>query len=241
MQVYILKYGNLTGSPDIKAMQWQSGVGTPEAHELFEDLFRIKLAWGLNGQSTSLLLMNSKAPEFFPAVVDLSYITPDPLSHTPETIRTALDRLADFDLRPEHIKSMLVTHPHGDHFDRRLLEFLPQATLIEPPVTQSDRKSAERAPGLSKWIEIIDTPGHAGPHQSFLFDQTDLDCSVCIAGDLIMSQAHFFNLDHPLAFSNSQQGKKSVAEILEALQRRSTKYKLIVPGHDIPFFANPYL
>ena len=41
----------------------RAGPGTPAAHEVWERIFAIKTSLGLNGQATSLLLLEPSRPE----------------------------------------------------------------------------------------------------------------------------------------------------------------------------------
>lgn len=75
------------------------------------------------------------------------------------------------------------------------------------------------------------------PHFSYVVDMPQKSLSVCFAGDLIMSHAHFLSLNDPLSFSDAETGGRSVETALKELASRPTKYKMIVPGHDIPFFV----
>lgn len=236
MELLVAKYGNLMGSPDLKAKLYDSGSDTPEADRLFDQLFDIKVSFGLNGQSTSLILLDPSRPDLFPAVVDFSFINVDSSSHNESSVKAALDSLASFDLKPEDIKSALVTHPHGDHHDPRLCRLLTNAKIYADP--DSKIPGAEPLPDCAPApLVSMNTPGHGTPHCSFIVDIVKHDLSVFIAGDLIMSHAHYLSLEKPLAFSQKDIGLESVKKGIAALNERPTKFKMIMPGHDIPFFV----
>jgi len=237
MDLKIAKYGNLTGSPDLKEKLYRAGPDTPESHELFEELFDLKLWLGLNGQCTSLILLEPDYPDMFPALVDFSYLAADPATHNESTVEAALQAIKDAGLQPEQVKSILVTHPHGDHYDPRLLQHLPNATPYSDPGAASPGIKPLNSEDIPGTLVSLNTPGHGGPHASFIVDIPERNVSLAVAGDLIMSHAHFLSLDHPLSFTDPGAGKESVGALIEALNARPTRFKMILPGHDIPFFA----
>lgn len=236
MELIIVKYGNLMGSPDVKKKMFDAGVNTPESDKLFDEMYGLKISMGLNGQSTSMILLEPECPKLFPAIVDFSFICADPASHNESSIDAAMGALDKNNLAPSDIKSIFVTHPHGDHHDPRMLNKFPNAKIYADPDSKipGTNPFPENAPSS---IISINTPGHGTPHCSFIVDLIDKDISVCIAGDLIMSHAHYLSLDTPLAFSDAGKGKKSVEKILSELYNRNTRFKMILPGHDIPFFV----
>jgi len=233
MKMTILKYGNLMGSPDLKAKMSALGDDDKAIDKLWDDCFEIKMALGLDGRSTSALLTDESRPDIFPAVVDLSYVCADPSTYMTADY-AAIAAIAAAGIDAEDVKSFLITHPHGDHLDPRVLHLLPNARLLAHPDSKISGASAlpEGIPGLI----ALNTPGHGTPHCSFIADLDDMDASVLIAGDLIMSHAHYLSLDEPIAFSDPAAGRRSVAAALDALNARPTTYRLILPGHDIPFF-----
>ncbi|MFA6448782.1 MAG: hypothetical protein WCX65_04870 [bacterium] len=237
MEIKILKYGNLMGSPDLKKMMRDAGGDTPAADKIWDDLYEIKLAFGLGGQSTSVLLIEPAYRELFPAVVDCSYLCADPKSYSDNSISQALDAIAAAGVDPATIKSYLVTHPHGDHFDPRLMSLLPSAAAYS--FRDSKIPGTEPLPEnfFPPSFEALDTPGHGTPHCSYIVDLPARNLSVCIAGDLIMSHAHFLSLDNPFSFSDYDAGRRSVRSVMNALEARKTIYKMIIPGHGIPFFV----
>lgn len=238
MDVRILKYGNLMGSPDTKEKLFRAGAGSEKAHQLWLDLFRIKTGFELNGQSTSAILLENEIPDYFPAIIDFSYISPGGASLGEDPLGSALDGLKAQGLKPSDIKSLLVTHLHPDHFDHEVLAHLPQAQLFAPPQTKLGVARPITDDDFGGLVQAIDTPGHGGPHVSYLVDLPDLDLSVCFAGDLVMSHAHYLSLDHPLSFTDHDQGKKSIETVISALKSRGQTYQMFVPGHDIPFFID---
>jgi glyoxylase-like metal-dependent hydrolase (beta-lactamase superfamily II) len=140
---------------------------------------------------------------------------------------------------PTEVKSILLTHDHPDHFDSGILDHLPNAVPYAHPdsnVPQCEPFDPERFGDSSI---ALDPPGHGGPHSSYIVDLDDFDCAVCLAGDLIMNQAHFLDRDHPLSFADVHQGKKSIETVLKALRARDRKHALVFPGHGLPFFAPP--
>lgn len=239
MEIEILKLGNLLGSPDCKELLRRAGPGTDAAHAVWLDIFRIKSAFGQNGQCTSLLLLEPACPETFPAVVDLSYVGHDAAAHGRVATEAALASLAAHGVRPEEVRSILVTHPHPDHVDPLLPSALAGAVLVAPPefhLAGSRPFMPRRFGGL---VECLTTPGHGSPHVSFVLDLPDLDLSVGIAGDLIMSHAHYLSLDHPLSFTDHVAGKLSVGKLEAALLERGRSFQMVIPGHGQPFFVLP--
>ena len=238
MEMIIVKYGNLMGSPDVKAMMHGIGADTPEADMLFDEIYHIKLRFGLNGQSTSVILVEPECPELFPALVDFSFISADPATHGDASLSAALEAVAMAGIRLEEVKSLFVTHPHGDHLDPRLAPKLPNAKIYADP--DSGMPGARPLPKekCPSTFVSLNTPGHGGPHCSYLVDLPHRNLSVCLAGDLVMSHAHYLSLEHPLSFSNHKQGMKSVEAVKAALAARPLKFKMILPGHDAPFFVD---
>lgn len=236
MELKVLKYGNLMGSPDMKKIMHDAGEETPEADELFDELYDIKIRIGQDGIASSVALIEQGCPEFFPALVDFSFLSADPASHNETSVRAALDSLASVDIQPESVKSVFITHQHGDHFDPRVLQHLPNATVFADPGSGMPGAQSFPADEMPDTIISINTPGHGGPHCSYIIDIEQLNLSACIAGDLIMSHAHFLSLDHPLSFSDPEAGKWSVNTVVRALMERKTKHRMILPGHDVSFF-----
>jgi glyoxylase-like metal-dependent hydrolase (beta-lactamase superfamily II) len=237
MELRILKYGNLAGSPDVKEMLFRAGPGTPPAQALWQDLFAIKRALGLNGQSTTALLLEPAIPSAFPAIVDFSFISAAPESHNDSSVQAALASLGEQGLSPKEIKSLLCTHLHPDHFDARLTSHLTEATVFVPPDTRVPGSAPFSPAHFDGLVDMVATPGHGGPHCSYLFDLPELDLSVCLAGDLIMSHAHYLSPDHPLSFTDAAEGQASIELVKHALAARGRRFRTVVPGHDIPFFV----
>lgn len=236
MELRLLKAGNLMGSPDAKAMQLRAGPGSQEAHALWLDIARIKTAFGYDGGCTSLLLDEPDLPAAFPALVDPSWITPavgveDALERALTTIRAAGHE-------PDAVRSVLVTHAHPDHFDPRLLDHLPRATAYaHPDAPIAGCRPFE--PGLfGGRVEALSTPGHGGPHTSYLFELDAYRLAACAAGDLVMSHAHYLDRRHPLAFSEPERGLESIERVRRALAVRGRAYSLVFPGHGLPFFLD---
>ena len=117
MEIIILKYGNLMGTPDIKKMLHELGPESKDADKLWDDLAEIKLKMGMNGRCTSALLLEPDSPDLFPAVVDLSYLSADPDSFGEQSVHRALDAITGAGLKLHEIKSCLITHPHPDHLN----------------------------------------------------------------------------------------------------------------------------
>jgi glyoxylase-like metal-dependent hydrolase (beta-lactamase superfamily II) len=238
MELKILKYGNLAGSPDIKTIMHDLKYDTAAVDQFWDHTHAIKLAFGLDGRSTSALLLEPDCPELFPALVDCSFLSADPATHGPASIDMALAAIRAAGVDPAHIKAHFVTHPHGDHMDPRLRQALPGALFLAHPDSGIPANPID-VKSLPDSMAVINTPGHGYQHCSYIVDLKQHDLSVCLAGDLIMSHAHFLTLDHPTAFADPQAGAASVRAVLNALAQRHTKYKMILPGHDIPFFVNP--
>ena len=237
MEMHLLKIGNLMGTPDVKALQWAAGPGSEAAHELWLGIERIKTRFGYDGSCTTVLLRNDLRPDAFPTLVDPSWILPIGSRTEDQAIQIGLTALADQGLQPDQIQSVLITHDHPDHFHPRLLEHLPKATAFSHPnmpIVGCKSFDADRfGPGLT----ALPTPGHWGPHTSFLIDQPDLDLVVCAAGDLVMNHAHFLDRNHPLSFTRPDQGLASIELVIDALANRGRRFRLILPGHGRPFFV----
>ena len=237
MELQLIKTGNLMGTPDVKALQWAAGPGSGGAHDLWLGIERIKAAFGYDGGCTTALLRDDSRPEAFPALLDPSWILPVGGMSEEQAIEGALAALSAHGLEPDQIRSVLITHDHPDHFHPRLLQHLPKATAYthpDMPISSCHAFDSKRfGPGLS----ALPTPGHWGPHTSFLFELARFDLAVCAAGDLIMNHAHFLDRKHPLSFRDPQQGLTSIDAVIEALSARGSRFKMILPGHGRPFFV----
>jgi glyoxylase-like metal-dependent hydrolase (beta-lactamase superfamily II) len=86
-------------------------------------------------------------------------------------------------------------------------------------------------------MSCLNTPGHGPPHCSYIFDAPQWNLAIAAAGDLVMSHAHYLSMDKPLAFADPETGRASVSALLDALSARNLKYRMIIPGHDMPFFV----
>lgn len=237
MILKVIKYGNLMGSPDIKKMMYDVGSESEAADSLWDDAYRIKTAFGLYGQSSSFLLDEPECPDLFPAVADLSFLSADPSTYGDASILSAIRAIEMSGFEAGQIKSYFVTHPHGDHFDLRVARKLPNAKVYAHP--DSAILGAEPLPPgkCPAGFIPLNTPGHGTPHTSYVVDLPEFDMSACLAGDLIMSHAHYLSLGDPLSFADHEAGTASVGVVMDALRSRPSKYKMIFPGHDIPFFV----
>ena len=237
MELKILKTGNLMGTPDVKDMLHEADPGSDKATALWEDIAKIKQTLGYNGQCTSLLLQEPKYPEAFPALVDPSWVDATPDSAGEEGPKLALEAISKAGIDPKDIKSILITHRHLDHFDDRLLDHLPNASCYAHPkslLRGCDPVTEER---FGDSILALNTPGHGCPHSSYIVDLEDLGLSVCLAGDLIMNQAHYLSRRQPLSFENLEQAERSLEVVLQTLVQRFRKYAMLFPGHGLPFFV----
>ena len=237
MELRALKYGDLMGSPDIKDLLLAEGPGSEAAHQVWLAVADIKLAFGWSGQGTSVVLVEPDEPDGFPIWVDPSFISPDPSTHGEASVDAAFDALRRVGVEPDEVRTVLVTHDHGDHVDSRVLQRLPGAVVMAPDGAMVSGCVLFDGERLGGRITCIDTPGHWGPHSSYLVDLPQHDLSICIAGDLVMSHAHLLTLDHPLAFADHEAGRSSIAHVIAALDERPTRYKMILPGHDRPFLV----
>ncbi len=233
MELLALKYGDLMGSPDTKDILAAAGPGSERAHQAWVEMAELKLAFGWTGQATSLLLVEPGHPEAFPALVDPSWVSPDPATHGPGAVDRLLARVRELGVAPADIRTVLLTHEHIDHWDPRLLAHLPAAVVYGP----GDREPAFDPRRFGGLITTVDTPGHGGPHAGYLVDLPRRDLTLAIAGDLVMSHAHALDLDHALAFTDAAAGRASLASVIEALDRRPRRWAMIVPGHDRPFLV----
>ncbi len=226
MKLSSLKTGNLLGSPDVKELLRLCDEAGGSTDALWAELAGIKQALGTSGQCSTFLIEEPSRPDLFPALVD-----PSPGALTLEALR-------ERGLGRELIRSVLVTHAHGDHFDPALLRELPHAAAYA--------HAASRVPGCRPFPQeafgpgliALDTPGHGGPHSSYVLDLPGLDLAACLAGDLIMSHAHYLSLEHPYSFADHEAGRRSVAAVLDALKRRGRRHQVICPGHGAPFFVS---
>ncbi len=241
MQIHALKYGDLMGSPDTKDILLAAGPGSDASHQEWLAMAEAKLALGWSGQATSVLLLEPDHPKGFPAWLDPSFISPDPATHGPAAVDRAVQALADADLEPADIRTVLVTHDHGDHVDARVLELLPNATVFAPEGSSVPGAVPFDADHLAGRVTHLDTPGHWGPHSSYVVDLPGLDVSICLAGDLAMSHAHLLSLDHPLAFADHDAGRDSLRRVFAELDARPARLKMIMPGHDRPIFVTERL
>lgn len=237
MEIKILKYGNLAGSPDVKKMMHDLREDPAAVDELWDACHAIKMALGLNGQSTSALLIEPACPGLFPALVDCSFLCADPASYGESSVDAVLDAVRGAGVDPADLKAHFVTHAHGDHLDPRLRQRLPHVPFLAHPDAKIPGAEALDPGSLPRGMAMLNTPGHGCPHCSYVIDVEQHDISLCLAGDLIMSHAHYLSLEHPASFSDPEAGRASVRAVLRTLAGRDTKYKMILPGHDIPFFA----
>ncbi len=237
MELRVLKYGDLMGSPDIKDLLEDAGPGSPAAQELWGTLSGIKYALGWSGHATSALLLEPGLPDAFPAWVDPSFVTPNPQSMGEHSIERALDSLRAAGAKPADIRTVLLTHEHMDHADPRLLELMPEAVVHGPGPGTIAGQTPFDGERLGGRVIAVDTPGHWGPHASYVVDLPELDVSVALAGDIVMSHAHVLALDHPLAFSDHGEALDSLRRLVAALDDRPTPLSMILPGHDRPFFV----
>jgi glyoxylase-like metal-dependent hydrolase (beta-lactamase superfamily II) len=236
MEIIPIKYGNLMGSPDMKAALFAAGTSTPEADRAWDDLAAIKIRMGQNGASTSLLIKESGHP-MFPAAVDLSFICADPEMRGGKSVDAALAALESHGVAPGELKSLFVTHPHADHFDPRLTALFPNARVFALPDSSIPGTEPLDMASLPAWMSCLNTPGHGTPHCSYIFDAPQWNLAIAAAGDLVMSHAHYLSMDKPLAFADPETGRASVSALLDALSARNLKYRMIIPGHDMPFFV----
>ena len=237
MQLHVIKYGDLMGSPDTKDILLEAGPGTDDAHEQWLAMAEAKLALGWSGQATSALLLAPDHPRGFPAWLDPSFISPDPATHGQVAVDRALGALADAGLATGDIRTVLVTHDHGDHVDARVLALLPNATVFAPVGSSVPGALPFESRHLDGLVTCLDTPGHWGPHSSYVIDLPHRDLSLCLAGDLAMSHAHLLSLDHPLSFADHGAGKASLSRVFAELDSRPTHLKMLLPGHDRAIFV----
>ena len=236
MELRALKYGDLMGSPDTKDLLLAEGPGSEAAHQVWLAVADIKLAFGWSGQGTSVVLVEPDVADGFPAWIDPSFVSPDPATHGEASVDAAFDALRRVGVEPGDVRTVLVTHDHGDHVDSRVLQRLPDAVVMAPDGAMVPGAVPFDGDRLGGRVECLDTPGHWGPHASYVVDLPQHDLSVCVAGDLVMSHAHLLALDHPLAFGDHDAALASLARVIVALDVRLTRFKMILPGHDRPFF-----
>ncbi len=234
MELRVLKYGNLMGTPDAKEILLRAGPGSELAHARWLEMARIKTAFGYNGQCTSVLLVDEEPSDAFPALVDPSFLTAT--GDAAAAVTTALTMIRDAGVKPDAIKTVLVTHAHADHFDPRLLAELPQAQAYCHPQAPIDGCKDFDPDRFAGKITALNTPGHGGPHSSYLLELAEFDLSICLAGDLIMSHAHYLARQHPLSFTQPEQGLASIEAVRKAMLQRGRQYNMVFPGHDLPFF-----
>jgi glyoxylase-like metal-dependent hydrolase (beta-lactamase superfamily II) len=228
MKLTVLKSGNLLGSPDVKRLLHACEQAGGSADALWDELAGIKVALGYDGQCSTFLLEDPARPDLFPAVVDPCF----------GSVEAGLAALAARGLEPGAIRSAMITHAHPDHIDGELLRALPRATTYAcapSPVPGCDPLPQD---AFGSSVLALDTPGHGCPHASYILELAELALAVCLAGDLIMSHAHYLDLDHPYAFADHEAGQRSVAAVLSALRDAGRRHAVICPGHGRPFLVS---
>ena len=237
MKLTIVRTGNLLGSPDVKRLLHEREQAGGSTDELWDELARIKLALGYDGQCSIFLLEEPARPDLFPALVDPCFVGTGP-ARSGSSVEAGLGALGQQGLAPEQIRSVLLTHAHPDHVDRRLLSALPHATAYahgDSGVPGCEPFPQDR---FGPSLVALDTPGHGCSHSSYVLELAELELAVCLAGDLIMSHAHYLDLEHPYAFADHDAGRRSVEAVLAALRKTGRRHCAICPGHGRPFVVS---
>ena len=124
-----------------------------------------------------------------------------------------LKRLAEAELNPEDIDSVINTHVHQDHIGNNFL--FSRANVLSP------KEGDQVAPG----VEIIETPGHSMDSISVVVRSQKV---VVLAGDALPTFSNYIKGVPPAHHVDRGMAYRSMSRILKIAD-------VIVPGHDRPF------
>ena len=140
---------------------------------------------------------------------------------------TDLDRRSGIALKD--VSAVFVTHEHGDHH-AGLAHFPHADWFAAPPVADAINATTQ----YEKHIEpveinflgafgVIATPGHTASHHSLRFECDGV--SVVIAGDAVMTRAHWFDRRGSWNSTNLILAAESIGRLTQIAD-------IVVPGHD---------
>jgi glyoxylase-like metal-dependent hydrolase (beta-lactamase superfamily II) len=124
-----------------------------------------------------------------------------------------LESLADRELNPEDIDSVINTHTHQDHTGNNFL--FSRAELLSP------KEGDLIAPG----VKIIATPGHTMDSISVVIESQNV---VVLTGDALPTFSNYIKGVPPAHHVDREMACRSMSKILQIAD-------VVVPGHDRPF------
>jgi glyoxylase-like metal-dependent hydrolase (beta-lactamase superfamily II) len=161
----------------------------------------------------------------------------DPSVHVPDVPRLLYDKAG---IRPEDVDLVYLTHCHGDHWFG--LEAFPNAPwlMAEPEIAHwRERASAEESRVLDRvrpagveiapGVRTVHTPGHTPGITSLLFQWRGR--RVAIAGDAVMTEAHFRAREGHSNSTDLAQAAASIGLLRDAAD-------VVIPGHGPAFVVD---
>jgi glyoxylase-like metal-dependent hydrolase (beta-lactamase superfamily II) len=157
------------------------------------------------------------------------------------------ERLADFDLKPADIDTVVMTHAHWDHAQN--FDLFPNAPMLLHP---KERKYAQK-PHVNDWatpqwtgaamethkieevvegdeiakgVTVIEMPGHSPGSIGLLVDTEDGIAGP--TGDALHFASIALTGKNPLVFWNETEANDSIKKMVAAAD-------ILYPGHDRPF------
>jgi len=138
--------------------------------------------------------------------------------------------LGDFDLKPEDIDIVFITHWHLDHFGN-IDAFNRSEILAFKGVVERHNLSFRGVRGVKNGEKIADgvtvmyTPGHTADHASLILETKDV--KIAAAGDAIVSPGYYI-MDRVWNY-NPDFYSKEVA--LDSMRKIKEAADYIIPGH----------
>jgi len=124
-----------------------------------------------------------------------------------------LKRLAETEINPEDIDSVINTHAHLDHIGNNFL--FTRAKVLSP------KEGDQIAPG----VKIIETPGHSMDSISIVVRSQNV---VVLAGDALPTFSNYIKGVPPAHHVDRGLACRSMSRILKIAD-------VVIPGHDCPF------
>ena len=159
-------------------------------------------------------------------------------------------RLAEFDLLPENITDVILTHAHYDHIVNFILfpnatiwigeteldwassqapGFNPIPELYVKELTHSPKVKRVNSPSeFLPFLHCFPVPGHTPGHLLFVLDNGISD--VIFTGDAAKNRAELMSRK-VIDTANAQQSAESIDLIFEKWQSKPNN--LLIPGHDL--------